>query len=154
MSIRAHAETARVAATDRMFAFIAYGCLFFATLTLGLLAVVGVLIAYSRKGTPDPVARSHFKKQIKAFWGDLLLIVAGAVAGYLALAGGLGTLVGLSGIRLPGGVTVETAGWTTLALGVAWAILWIWGFLNLLIGSIAGAARLAAGRPVGRLEEA
>jgi uncharacterized membrane protein len=154
MSIRAHAETAQVAATDRVFAFIAYGCLFFATFTLGLLAVVGVLIAYSRKHTADPVARSHFRKQIKAFWGDLLLIVAGAVAGYVALAGGLGTLIGLSGVKLPGGVTVETAGWMTLALGIAWAILWIWGFLNLIIGSLFGAARLAAGRPIGHLADA
>lgn len=151
MSIRAHAETARVAATDRTFAFIAYGCLFLATFTLGLLALVGVLIAYSRQGTADPVARSHFKKQIKSFWWDLVLIVAGALSGYVALAGGLGTLIGLSGIKLPGGITVETAGWVTLALGIAWAVLWIWGFLNLIIGSLAGAAKLAAGRPIGHL---
>lgn len=151
MTFRAHAETARVAATDRTFAFIAYGCLFFATFTLGLLALVGVLIAYSRKNTSDPVARSHFRKQIKTFWGDLVLIVLGALAGYVAIAGGLGTLVGLSGISLPGGITVETAGWTTAALGIAWALLWVWGFLNLIIGSIAGAARLAAGRPIGHL---
>jgi uncharacterized membrane protein len=154
MSIRAHAETARVAGTDRMFAFIAYGCLFLATFTLGLLALVGVLIAYSRSGSSDPVARSHFRKQIKSFWWDLVLIVAGAIAGYVALAGGLGTLIGMSGVKLPGGVTVETAGWTTLGLGIAWAVLWIWGFLNLIIGSLAGAARLAAGRPIGHLADA
>jgi uncharacterized membrane protein len=154
MSIRAHAETARVAGTDRMFAFIAYGCLFLATFTLGLLALVGVLIAYSRSGSSDPVARSHFRKQIKSFWWDLVLIVSGAIAGYVALAGGLGTLIGMSGVKLPGGVTVETAGWTTLGLGVAWAVLWIWGFLNLIIGSLAGAARLAAGRPIGHLADA
>lgn len=146
-----HAESAPVVAVDRMFAFIAYGCMFLATFTLGLLALVGVLIAYSCRNTPDLVARSHFKKQIKAFWSDLLLIVLGAVAGYVALAGGFGTLVGLSGIKLPGGITVETAGWMTLALGIAWAILWIWGFLNLIIGSLFGAGRLAAGRPIGHL---
>lgn len=151
MSLRDHVETARVAGTDRMFAFIAYVCMFLATFTLGLLALVGVLIAYSRQGTADPVARSHFKKQIKSFWWDLVLIVAGAVAGYIAIAGGLGTLIGLSGVKLPGGVTVATAGWMTLALGIAWAILWIWGFLNLIIGSLAGAAKLAAGRPIGHL---
>jgi uncharacterized membrane protein len=154
MSFRDHVETARVAGTDRMFAFIAYGCLFLATFTLGLLALVGVLIAYSRKNSADPVARSHFKKQIKAFWGDLVLIVLGALAGYVAIAGGLGTLVGLSGVKLPGGVTVETAGWTTIGLGIAWAVLWVWGFLNLIIGSLAGAARLAAGRPIGHIAEA
>lgn len=154
MSIRAHAETAQGAATDRVFAFIAYGCMFFATFTLGLLALVGVLIAYSRKRSADPVARSHFRKQIKAFWGDLLLIVIGGAAGYLALASGIGTLIGLSGVALPGGVTIAMAGWMTFALFIAWGLLWIWGFLNLIVGSLFGAARLAAGRPIGHLADA
>ncbi len=154
MTVRAHAESARSAATDRAFAFLGYGFLFFATFTLGLLAVLAVLLAYSRQNSPDPVARSHFRKQIKSFWFDLVLIAAGAVAGYVALAGGLGTLIGLSGVKLPGGITVENAGWITLALGIAWAVLWVWGFLNLIIGSIAGAARLAAGKPIGHLPAA
>lgn len=151
MSIQSHAASAQTAATERGLAFIGYGLLFFATFTLGLLALVAVLLAYGRRNSPDPVARSHFRKQIKSFWFDLFLIVAGAVAGYLALAGGVSTAVGLAGIKLPGDVTLEMAGWTTVALAVAWLVLWIWGFLNLIIGSIAGAARLAAGKPIGHL---
>lgn len=151
MSIQNHAASAQTAATERGLAFVGYGLLFFATFTLGLLALVAVLLAYSRKDSPDPVARSHFRKQIKSFWFDLVLIVTGAVSGYLALASGLGTLIGLTGITLPGGVTTENAGWTAFAFGIAWAILWVWGFLNLIIGSVAGAARLAAGKPIGHL---
>jgi uncharacterized membrane protein len=154
MSIQAHAATARTAMTERSFAFLCYGLLFFATFTLGLLAVIAVILAYGRRNSPDPIARTHFRKQIKTFWGDLWLIVIGAVCGYLALAGGLGTLVGLTGVSLPGGFTTEGAGWTAVAFGVAWAILWIWGFLNLILGSIAGAARLASGKPIGHLPAA
>jgi uncharacterized membrane protein len=154
MSIQAHAETARTAVTERSFAFLCYGFLFFATFTFGLLALLAVLLAYGRRNSPDPVARTHFRKQIKSFWFDLVLIVAGAVAGYLALAGGVSTALGLTGISLPGGVTLEMAGWTTLGLALVWAVLWIWGFLNLIIGSIAGAARLAAGKPIGHLPAA
>lgn len=151
MSIQSHAVSAQTAATERGLAFIGYGMLFFATFTLGLLALVAVLLAYSRKDSPDPVARTHFRKQIKSFWFDLLLIVAGAVAGYVALASGLGTLVGLTGVKLPGGLSTENAGWAAFAFGVAWVILWVWGFLNLIVGSIAGAARLASGKPIGHL---
>jgi uncharacterized membrane protein len=151
MSIRDHAENAHVAARERGVAFLCYGFLFFATFTLGLLAVLAALLAYGHKNSPDPVARSHFRKQIKSFWFDIVLIILGGVAGYLALAGGISTALGWSGVTLPGGVTTENAGWTTLARGVAWAVLWIWGFLNLIIGSVAGAARLAAGKPIGHL---
>lgn len=151
MSIPAQDVSARTVATERTFAFIGYGMLFFATFTLGLLALVAVLLAYGRQNSPDPIARSHFRKQIKSFWFDLLLIVAGAVAGYMALAGGLGTLLGLTGVSLPGGVTTASAGWTAFAFGIAFAILWIWGFFNLIIGSLLGAARLAAGKPIGHL---
>lgn len=151
MALKDYSDTAYVSATERGVAFLCYGFLFFATFTLGLLAVLAVILAYAHTNSADLVARSHFKKQIKSFWFDILLIVAGAVAGYLALAGGVSTALGLTGVKLPGGVTLEMAGWTTLALGVAWAVLWIWGFLNLIIGSVAGAARLAAGKPIGHL---
>jgi uncharacterized membrane protein len=140
-------------AADRSLAFLAYGLFFFATFTFGLLALVAVVIAFVRRASQDPVARSHFRSQIRGFWIDLVLIVTGAVAGYLALAGGLGALIGLSGARLPGGVSTATVGWTALALGAVWAVLWIWGFLNLIVGSLFGAARLASGRPMGQLPE-
>ena len=84
---------------------------------------------------------------------DEALAALGA-AGYLALASGIGTLIGLSGVALPGGVTIAMAGWMTFALFIAWGVLWIWGFLNLIIGSLFGAARLAAGRPIGHLADA
>src|ERR1044072_6850441 len=122
MALKEYADTAYVSATERGVAFLCYGFLFFATFTLGLLAVLAVILAYAHTNSADLVARSHFKKQIKSFWFDLVLIVAGAVSGYLALAGGISTAVGFAGVKLPGGVTLEMAGWTTLALGIAWAV--------------------------------
>lgn len=154
MSLHAQAEPARGAGADRSLAFLCYGFLFFATFTFGLLALVAVILAYGRRNSPDPVSRSHFRKQIRSFWFDLVLIVAGAVAGYLALAGGVSTALGLTGVTLPGGVTFAMAGWTTLGLALVWAVLWIWGFLNLIFGSLLGAARLASGKPIGHLPAA
>ena len=127
-----------------------YVLMFLATFTVGLLSPLALVIAYWRRGGADPIARSHYDHQIAEFWKDIVLIVAGGVCGFLALAGGLGTLFGIGGVKLPGGVTFVQTGWTTLALAGIWVVLWIWGFLNLIIGSALGFMRLASGKPAGK----
>ena len=127
-----------------------YVLMFLATFTVGLLSPLALVIAYWRRGGADPIARSHYDHQIAEFWKDIVLIVAGAVCGFLALAGGLGTLVGMGGLRLPWGVSFMQTGSMTLILAAIWVVLWIWGFLNLIIGSALGFIRLASGRPAGK----
>ena len=127
-----------------------YVLMFLATFTVGLLSPLALVIAYWRRGGADPIARSHYDHQIAEFWKDILLIVAGGVCGFMALAGGIGTLVGIGGFRLPGGMTFMQTGTATLALAAIWAVLWIWGFLNLIIGSALGFMRLASGKPAGK----
>lgn len=127
-----------------------YVLMFLATFTVGLLSPLALIIAYWRRGAADPIARSHYDHQIAEFWKDILLIVAGGVCGFLALAGGLGTLVGMGGMRLPAGLTFMQTGTATLILAGIWAVLWIWGFLNLIVGSALGFMRLASGQPAGK----
>ena len=135
---------------SRMGALANYVMMFLATFTLGLLSPAALLIAYARRGGADPVTRSHYDHQIAEFWKDILLIIAGAVCGFLALAGGLGTLVGMGGLRLPWGVSFMQTGSMTLILAGIWVLLWLWGFLNLIIGSAFGFIRLASGLPAGK----
>jgi len=127
-----------------------YVLMFLATFTFGLLSPLAVLIAYLRRGGSGPVERSHFDFQIKSFWHDVGLVIIGAAAGFAALAGGLGTILGLGGLQLPGGISWAQAGWMTIALAALWAILWLYGFVNLLFDSVRGFMRLASGRGMGK----
>jgi uncharacterized membrane protein len=127
-----------------------YVLMFLATFTFGLLSPLAVGIAYLRRGGSGPLERSHFDFQIKSFWHDVGLVIIGALAGFAAIAGGLGTILGLGGLQLPWGITWAQAGWVTIALAVAWAILWLYGFINLVFDSVRGLMRLATGRGMGK----
>lgn len=135
---------------DRAILALNYVLMFLATFTLGLLSPLAVLIAYLCRGGSGSIERSHYDFQIKSFWHDVGLVIVGAVAGFAAIAGGLGTILGLGGLELPFGVTWAQAGWVTIALAVFWVILWLYGFVNLIFDSARGFMRLASGRGMGK----
>ena len=136
--------------TERFGAMVNYGLLIAAPFSFGLLAVLAVAIAYMRRKRAESLARSHYDHQIHAFWTDLALVVVGALCGWGAVASGLGALWAAYGLQLPSAMTSGRLGWTTLALTAAWGLLWLWGVVGLFLGSILGAIRLAAGRPIGK----
>ncbi|MGM0586381.1 MAG: DUF4870 family protein [Pseudomonadota bacterium] len=64
--------------------------LYFVGFFVPLTALAGLILAYVKRGGPDPVAESHYKFQIRSFWmGLLAVVVGGALAfvliGYLVL---------------------------------------------------------------------
>ncbi len=136
--------------SHRAGAMLNYGLMFFATFTFGLLSPLALILAYARRKGADPISRSHYDHQIKSFWQDIILIVVGAACGYGAIALGIGTLLGISGVNLPGGVSGGQAGMLAIGLALAWGVLWIWGFLNLIIDSAVGFMKLASGKPAGK----
>ena len=134
----------------RLTALVSYGLLIVAPFTLGTLALAAMAIAYLRRKQAGPLARSHFDYQIRSFWTDISLVGLGALCGWAALGTGLGTLAGAIGINLPQGMSAGGLGWTAIGLGLAWLVLWLWGFVGLLLGSVHGSIKLAAGLPMGK----
>ncbi len=134
----------------RLTALLSYGLLIIAPFTLGTLALAAMAIAYLRRKQAGPLARSHFDYQIRSFWTDISLVGLGALCGWAALAMGLGAVAGLVGLNLPQGMSAGGVGWTAIGLGLAWLVLWLWGFLGLLLGSVLGSIKLAAGQPMGK----
>lgn len=51
----------------------------------GVSAVIGLIIAWIEVEHAEPVARSHFRFQIRTFWIGLLYLVAGAITFYIAI---------------------------------------------------------------------
>jgi uncharacterized membrane protein len=131
---------------ERAVAMINYGLFIAAPFTLGALALGAVLVAYARKGRADPVTKSHYERQIRAFWIDLVQVVLGFVCGWAAVAGGIGTLFAATGVGRASLNEGRLEIWT-LVFAVLWAILWLKGFGGLMLGSLIGAYRLASGQP-------
>ena len=74
--------------SDSGLALIVY-ILYLAGFLTVITAIIGVIIAYIKSDTADPVARSHFQFQIRTFWILLLYVALG-----LALAVvGIGVLI-------------------------------------------------------------
>ena len=134
----------------RLTALVSYGLLIVAPFTLGTLALAAMAIAYLRRKQAGPLARSHFDYQIRSFWTDISLVGLGALFGGAAVATGGGAVLGFFGITLPQGLSTNGLGWTTIGLGLAWLILWLWGLVGLLLGSVHGSIKLAAGLPMGK----
>ncbi len=143
----------RVHTAERLAAMVNYGLLIAAPFTLNSLGILAMFIAYLRRGSADPVARSHFDFQIRRYWTDLLLVVLGFLCAAGALAAGFGAGIGgglaAFGVDVPRGDLMH-AGLVGMVLLVMWGVLWAMGLLGLLFGSIFGALRLASGRPAGR----
>ena len=135
---------------ERMAALINYGLMAAAPFTLGLLAPVALIIAYLRRGRADPITRTHYRQQIRNFWGDLMVLAVGLVCGWGALAAGFGAALEAVGVRMPGEYSAVHVGIGAIVLAVLWSLFWIWGILGLVLGSIFGAMRLASGRPASK----
>jgi len=139
---------------ERLAALVNYGLLIAAPFTLNSLGLLAMFIAYTRRGSADPVARSHFDFQIRRYWMDLLLVGLGFVCAAGALAAGFGagiegTMAGF-GVALPVRYDAVHIGVGAIVLFVLWLALWAMGLLGLLFGSIYGALRLASGLPAGK----
>jgi uncharacterized membrane protein len=135
---------------DRLLALVSYGFLIAAPFTLGALAVLAILIAYIRRGRAEPLAKSHFERQIRTFWMDLIVVAIGFICGWGALGAGIGAALVAAGFPLPGNWSAGPIGAGALALAAIWLFAWSMGLGGLVLGSIRGAVRLASGRPAGK----
>ena len=139
---------------ERLAALINYGLLVVAPFTLNSLGLLAMTIAHSRRGSADPVAKSHFDFQIRRYWMDLVLVGLGFAFAGGALAAGFGAVIesGMSafGVALPVHYNAGHVGAGAVILLVLWILTWAFGLLGLLFSSIYGALRLVSGLPVGK----
>jgi uncharacterized membrane protein len=137
----------RSGSADRLVALVVYGLLIAAPFTLGALAVLAMLIAYVWRGRAEPLAKSHFERQIRSFWMDLIVLVIGFICGWGALGAGIGAALVAAGFPLPGNWSAGPIGAGALVLAAIWLFAWAMGLGGLVLGSILGAMRLASGQP-------
>ena len=128
-------------ARDRSLAMTGYALSVAALFTFWLTGLVAFLIALSRRKSPDPVARAHFRFQL-------------LVADLAGLAVGLGAALGVSALILVGAPLFDGE-WPTLSdfggaagLVVAGVVLWAVSTLGTIVGAGYGAWRLVQGREV------
>ena len=133
---------------ERGTAVLVYLLLLAAPFTFGVLAWIGLFIALLRKGSTDEVAASHFRHQLRAFSDVTIVLVVSVIVGWLALAGGVGSALGIAGVPLPFGLDARELGAWTIAFAVMWLALWLYGFIGLIVGSIRGLLRLARGQAI------
>jgi uncharacterized membrane protein len=89
--------------------------LYIAAFFTGVTALIGVVLAYARRGNASPLVRSHLDWQIRIFWHCVQAGIAIFVLHWLVI--GLGTItfgVGLVFLVIP---------W---AIGVWWLVWTIW----------------------------
>jgi len=142
-----------------MLAFVVYGLMFVSPFLWGFTGLVGVVIAYVRRGSAAPLERSHYAFQVRMFW-IAMLIVALAAIGFLVGFGYLFT-------DLFNAATNNGEGWDAWAAAsfdmndvtfhgemvvgfVVGVVLLIVSSLWLMASSLFGVARLANLEPVGR----
>ena len=99
----------------------------------GVTALVGLLMASARAAEAGEVAASHFRFQVRAFWGAFLAALTG---GAWAAIGGIASVGGAEG----GGALALAGAGLAAASGV--------GFMA---ASILGLSRLVSRTPMGRL---
>jgi uncharacterized membrane protein len=66
------------AMSDNQLAMIVYA-LYLAAFFNGVTAIIGVIIAYVKDSSADPVLHSHYQFQIRTFWIGMLYVVVGLV---------------------------------------------------------------------------
>jgi uncharacterized membrane protein len=133
---------------ERGTAALVYVLLLAAPFTFGVLAWAALLIALVRRQAGDEVARSHYRHQLRAFVDDAVVLVLSVIVGWTALAGGLGAMLGVGGVALPFGLDARQLGAWTIGLALLWLVLWIYGFVGLIVGSLRGVLRLARGQAI------
>ncbi len=133
---------------ERGGAALGYFLLLIAPFTFGVLAWVALIIAMLRRDSADEVARSHYRHQLRAFVDDAIVLVLSVIVGWAALAGGIGSALGVAGVELPFGLEARQLGAWTIGLAALWLVLWLWGFVGLIVGSVRGALRLARGQAI------
>ncbi len=136
---------------DRGAAFLVYAIMFVSPFLVGAPMLLATSIAFARKGSADPVSRSHFNYQLSTMGKDMLLELVGAICLWLAVFGGLATLAGEApGHIMPQGFDPNRMGVVSLALLLTWLVCWAWAALSLFLTPALGAIRLASGRPAMR----
>jgi uncharacterized membrane protein len=125
-----------------------YLMLLAAPFTFGFLAWIALLVAWFGRGVADEVARSHYRHQIRSFVDDAVALVLSVVVGWTALASGVASLLGLSGVALPFGLEAARLGGWAIALAVLWLVLWLYGLVGLIVGSLRGVLRLSRGQAI------
>lgn len=136
---------------DRGAAFLVYAIMFVSPFLVGAPMLLASGIALARKGSADPISRSHFNYQLSTMGKDILLEAVGAVCLWLAVFGGLATLAGEAPAHImPRGFDPERMGLISLGLLLTWLLCWAWAALSLFLTPALGALRLMKGRPAMR----
>ncbi|HEX8232666.1 MAG TPA: hypothetical protein VF559_04885 [Caulobacteraceae bacterium] len=132
---------------DKALTAVNYLILFIAPFVAGFPSLVAAIIAYVRRGSASPVARSHYDNQIRIFWVGIVLSVLAIALVFAAIGTGLGA--GLAGVgELFSGAVGLGVG--AVLMLVAAAMLGIANVFWYIIASIIGFIRLLDGRPIGR----
>jgi uncharacterized membrane protein len=104
--------------------------LYIAGFFTGVTALVGVLLAYLKRGSVSPLVRSHLDWQIRIFWHCVLAGIAIFVLHWV--------VVGLAAITFGVGFIFMVVPW---AIGVWWLVWTIWAIIK-------GLQRLSSGQPI------
>ena len=150
--------TARTQSDDRTLAFVVYAMHFVAPFVFGLTALIGVVMAYVRKPEAEPNLASHYRFQIRAFWVGFGLSIIAALAMMIGLGLVFWELIGAFLSEMPAEpmqavardlhVDLPVAAFVCLVVaGCAWVATAFW----MIMASVAGALRLSADRPMGRI---
>lgn len=134
---------------DRTMAIIVHALLLAGMLTSGVTSIVGVVLAYVKRDSPDPVAASHHRYAIGTFWigfwGTLISILV-MIGGAITMAVGAGTSgdPDWSTVASPPAFVVGIVLMVLGGLAILGVHIWV------LIRSVFGLIRLSDGRPIGR----
>jgi uncharacterized membrane protein len=120
--------------SERHAGYAIYWLFLTAPFSLGVTAVVGLLMAASQAPAAAPLNASHFRFQVGTFWGSFLGALTG---GAWATIGGIASVSG------------DPAGGALALAGAGLAVLSGMGFYA---ASLFGLTRLSAREPMGRLE--
>ena len=103
----------------RLFALISYG-LFIAALGTGFTAVVGVVLAYIKRGdTHGTIWESHFTGLIRLFWVGLVVF---AVWLALVIAGVIGVATGVNDNTIPPLAGLFPVAWLLSLVYLVWYV--------------------------------
>jgi uncharacterized membrane protein len=131
---------------DRLLALTGYGLLFVSVFLVWWPALIAAAIAWNRGHGADPRTASHFRFQMRIFWGELVLLglgVAALIAGggvavgelWRVAAQGDGTWASWSAAAGARAVVLVVGGCALMALsGLLTLVLSGWGALRLVTG--------------------